>query len=195
MIKINFLEKRKKSETDLMGIPITAINFKFFGVALLLYFIVPWQLNSYFDGKISDVQTKIQTIEDSISKIKEKLKGQDELQNEIDEFKEQEKKLNEKLDVIKQIINFKKNPTSIMLYVAKNIPKELWLESFEIKDDKILLKGYADTYSSLGTFIENLESSMFFEDKFDLQSKAADLQEGNRRGESFEVKGKIKRYE
>ena len=111
------------------------------------------------------------------------------LENQIKELKAQEENLIQKLAAVKEAIIVKKNPASILLYIAKNIPSDLWLEEIKITDDRMSISGFAQSYASVGNFVNSLKSSVFIQSASIKETK----QEG--RTQSFAVEFVISRFD
>ncbi len=83
-----------------------------------------------------------------------------------------------------------------MLYLSKNIPTDIWLTNVDLAEDKITIEGESESYKSIGLFIENLKSSIFFNETLNLvESKTVENPVLKRRTEYFKITSEIARYD
>ncbi len=110
-------------------------------------------------------------------------------------MKAQEEGLEKKLAAVKQAISEKRNPAPILLYIAKNMPAELWIKELDMNQEELTIKGEALDYVSIGNFVTALKSSVFIRDA-NITSTSSSVREADkRRIETFEVKFGIARFD
>lgn len=118
-----------------------------------------------------------------------------ELEKQIQELKAQEENLGKKLTAVKQAISVKRNPSNLLLYIAKNIPEDLWIKELSLEDNIMIIKGEGLSYTGVGNFVNNLRSSIFISDA-SIKSTTSNVRESDkRRIETFEVHFTIARLE
>ncbi len=165
MIKINLSSSKQQVDiSNIAGFDLTKLKFK--AVALmfaLLYvpdlLIVPlWTASE--EEKSAELNGKMKTV----SSLKRKVNQAKNYESQIKELKAQEKALEKKLLAVKEAISFKKNPSELLLYVAKNTPPDMWIKDLTIENDVLTIKGEALDYKSIGTFVQSLRSSVFIRD-------------------------------
>ena len=127
--------------------------------------------------------------------MKRKVTQSQDLEKQIRELKAQEENLGKKLTAVKQAISEKKNPAPILLYIAKNIPSELWIKELVIEDEKMTIKGEALDYTSIGNFVNSLRSSVFIREANIAGTNSAVRESDKRRIETFEVNFTIARFD
>src|SRR5690606_29865033 len=131
---------------------------------------------------------EIQAVEMKVASLKRKIAASQDMERQIKELQAQEENLEKKLAAVKQAISEKKNPATLLLYIAKNIPSNLWILDLSIDDNQMTVKGEALDYTSIGNFINSLRSSVFISDANIVSTSSATREADKRRIESFEVK-------
>jgi Tfp pilus assembly protein PilN len=127
--------------------------------------------------------------------LRRKIAQSLDLEKQIRELKAQEQNLGKKLMAVKQAISEKRNPSSLLLYIAKNTPSELWIRDLTILQDEMVIRGEALDYTSIGNFVNSLRSSVFIREA-NIASTASQIREADKkRIETFEVKFKIARFD
>lgn len=197
MIEVNLIGGKKVFKLPVfMGIDLNLINIKWIIVVYVLSLFRPVLEGQWVKNK-EQMEKKLTDARNDLEKVKKEGSKLDGLKQEIEALDSQEKRLNEKLSVVKKIIKIKKNPMSILLFVAKNIPVDAWLKAIEIDNDQLTITGEALSYKSIAQFIESLKDSIFFEAAsiklVDTGTRNED--NSNKRLEFFKLKAVIVRYE
>ena len=196
MIKINLLKRKKKFKAVVLGVDLSQANFRGILIAIIISLLPGIILYGQWENNTKELQQDINKLKGEIRKLQVESNKLKNIQDEIDAFAKQEVKLQDKLKVVKQIIKIKKNPVNILLYIAKHIPKDIWLTDLNVNNDKLVLKGRSVSYKSIGLFIKNLKSSVFFDKSLDLvSSKTISEKELGVRTEEFEISSTIARYD
>lgn len=197
MIEINLIVGKKPFKMPtILGVDMALINLKMIGLAILLSFIPGAFLESGWEEEVATVTAQVEELTGKVKKLEKKNDENKTIQEQVDALARQEKKLAERLGVVKEIIKLKKNPMGIMLYLAKNIPEDVWLISLDLENNTIKLKGQSLTYKSIGVFIENLKNSVFFNKDITMTgSRTVEGKEGQSRVEEFDITGTIARFE
>ena len=191
MIKINLSHNKKSAPlSGLGGIDFTHLKYKplllIIGLIYLPDFVLIPQWAEEREALSSDVnskQTKLGSLKRRISQSKDDEK-------KILGLQVQEDSLGKKLIAVKQAISERRNPYALLLYLAKNMPSELWIKELTVNQNEMLIKGEALNYASIGNFVNSLRSSVFISDA-NLTSTTTD----KRKIESFEVKFGIARFD
>lgn len=195
MIKINLLPSKKGTGLPVvLGMDLNLVNFKLLILALL-FTIVPGFVKDFWNADLAANNTEMETLNQDLGKLNAQLGGEDSVQKMIEAFTQQEKKLKERLDVVKNILKIKKNPARVLHYVAQNIPEDLWLTNISMVDNNVTFKGESVSYKSIGVFIENLKNSIFFDKSIRLvNSQTKKDNESGKRTEEFEIAGVITKF-
>jgi type IV pilus assembly protein PilN len=197
MIEINLLPGQKDfGALSSISSQFSVINWKFLIVVVVIHLLVrPLVIEKALGVKVSTIENDVKSVTTLLEK--EQAKNQENLVivRQAEELEEREKKLTEKLDIVKKILKQKKNPVGIMIFIAKNIPNDVWINSLKIENDKIEIIGESQSYKSIGNFIENLQSSIFFGNKVKLEGTEPKQDEATgRRFEQFTLTSNVERY-
>ncbi len=178
------------------GLDLSKLNVKMVVIAIVLLYVPDFFL---IDGLKESKELREREL-DELNQQKSKLEQEvSELKNfdkQIEQLKRREEELASKLEVVKSIITTKKNPWNILVYVAKNIPPEIWLTEIRYEQEKLIFKGLSTDYLNQGVFLENLKKSIFF-DKNISYSKldSAATSQGGTKLAPFEITTTITRFE
>lgn len=197
MIEINLSTLKKPLDlSNVGGMDLSKINVKMVVLSIALSYVPDFFLVSNWEDAVVEEEQKIEALRAEQKKIEHEVEALGVFDKQIDALKRQEEKLKEKLSVVQGILNKKQNPWSIMVYIARNIPPEVWLSEMSVQGGKITLKGASLDYIPQGVFLENLKKSVFF-DKNILYSKAeaAESEKDAKALAPFEITATILRYE
>ena len=196
MIKINLSLKQKKAGmANLGGIDFTKIKFGPVGLAILLVYVPDFFLSSMWEDDFNAKNQELTTQQELLKTKQAEVSRSAELEKQIQELKAQEENLGKKLIAVKQAISAKRNPSNLLLYIAKNIPDDLWIKELVLEDNTMIIKGEGLSYTGVGNFVNNLRSSIFISDA-NIKSTTSNVRESDkRRIETFEVHFTIARLE
>ena len=145
MIKINLVPRKKKTVfigRDLsIGLVFLVILL---GIGIFLYI--------QFKSKITNLEIQINTVKQEIESSKVKV-------DEINKLKQDKKKLEKKLNLIKDMKSRQKGPANLLSAISRIIPEEVWLTSLSTKGYQLILEGMSLTANSIAHFMKNLESA------------------------------------
>lgn len=198
MIEINL--SPTKSDFDVAnfgGINFSLINVKMLIIALVVLYVPETFLSSHYDGLIKAEQNKQARLNAEYRKIKGRVAELESIEKQVNALKAQEKKLANKLEIVKEIINKRQNPYKVLKYIAENIPEGVWLVDLTMDENQIGLKGYAKNFKNIGQFLENLKNSIFF-NKNSIEYERPDSLPNEIDGvflEVFEIKAPIVSFE
>lgn len=196
MIKINLSSNKKAVDiSNLGGFDFTRLKIKPLLIVIVLIYLPDFLLIPMWETERQTKEQEIQTIEAKVASLKRKIAASQDMERQIKELQAQEENLGKKLAAVKQAISEKKNPSTLLLYIAKNIPESLWILNLSINENQMLIKGEALDYTSIGNFINSLRSSVFITDANILSTSSTTRESDKRRIESFEVRFTIGRFE
>ncbi len=194
MIKINLINTQKQlNMTNVGGFDFTKIKTKAVALALLILYAPDFTLIPMWEQEMADKQTEVTTVTAELTSLKRKMGQAQELEKQIRDLKEQERILTEKLTVVKEILNEKRNPASLLVYLAKNTPKEVWITELTFANDELRLIGESLDYANIGRFLESVKSSVFIKEANVTKSESIVREADKRRVERFEINFKIAR--
>jgi type IV pilus assembly protein PilN len=178
MIKINLLPVRaaKKKETAIQQIIV-------FIVAVVAVLLIVGGMYLYKQGQIDRTKTDINSANDKINELKNKIGKLEELKG----LKEQVKK---KLDVLAELRKKKTGPAQRLATLSDITPDQLWLTAYNEAGDAIKLNGMAYTEELIAKFMNNLSASNEYTGVELVISEQADI--GGTKLKKFEITCKLK---
>ncbi len=196
MIKINLSNTKKQVDiSNIGGFDFTKMKIKAVLLVVVLVYLPDFTIVPMWEKETEDTNQIIQTKQIELSRLKKKVTESQDMEKQILELKAQEENLGKKLTAVKQAISEKKNPAPLLLYIAKNVPEELWINSLTLEDDKLSIKGEAYDYTSIGNFMNNLKSSVFIREANITSTSSVVRPSDKRRLETFEVNFVIARFD
>ena len=156
MIKINLLPKEERAK----GVP---VNTQFIlgavcGVVVLLAMAYGW---FWLSGQVS-------TLEASISETQAELRRFDELAKQVDLFRAEKKRLEEKIKIIETLVAAQAGPVQLLDEVSKALPAEVWLTTFNRTGKRLEISGVAFSNFNVATLMTNLGKAGTFLANVDL---------------------------
>ncbi len=197
MIKTNlYVGKKPFNIADVGGFDLSKINLKLVAAVFLLSYVPDLFVYDGFRDDEMNINKEITELNAKNRDLLQKTKELKSIELQIEALTEQEARLAAKLKVVKEIIKIRNNPMNILLYVAKNLPEEIWLTKIEIKGKEVTIDGQSTSYKSIGVFIENLRNSVFFNKNLRLSKSQTELNKTfDTRTEQFQVTGPILSFE
>jgi len=150
MIRINLLpvreaQKRARFFTQIM-VAMVAL-----GVTVVVCFGVYFAKAS----QISNKKAEIQAAQTEINQLKKAI-------GEVANFKNKQKELQGKLDVLVQLKDKKSGPVHLLDELSIALPAKLWIESFKETGGKIAIDGVGLNEETVAVFMKNLEASPYY---------------------------------
>jgi Tfp pilus assembly protein PilN len=196
MIKINLsIEKQQIDLSNIGGLDFTRIKVIPLVGAIFFYYLPDFTLISYWENERQGVKEIVKQKNGELRELKNKVTKSMYVNRQISELKAHEENLGKKLNAVKEAIKEKRNPTSLLQYISKNIPQELWIKELNIQDFQLIIKGESLDYASIGNFVNSLRSSIFIKDANISSTSSVVRETDKRRVESFEVKFNIARFD
>ncbi len=196
MIKINLSTNKKGTDlSNIGGFDFTKLKIKPLLLVMVLIYVPDFTLIPLWESEIQSANETVNQKQTELNSLKRKVSQSENLEKQIRELKAQEENLGKKLTAVKQAISEKRNPSGILLYIAKNMPNELWIKELVIDGDNMSIKGEALDYNHIGNFMNSLRSSVFIKDANVVTTSSSVRESDKRRVESFEVKFVIGRFE
>lgn len=196
MIKINLSNEKKQVDlANVGGFDFTQVKIKPLLLVIALIYLPDFFLAPILESERENANQELASKQAQLNSLKRKVAASQDMEKQIKELKAQEENLGKKLTAVKQAISEKRNPSNILLYIAKNIPAELWIKDLEVDQDKMTIKGEALDYTSIGNFVNSLRSSIFIRDANITGTNSMVRESDKRRIESFEVVFGIARFD
>jgi type IV pilus assembly protein PilN len=166
MIKINLLPAKRKPAKKLTPLQQQMIIG---GIILVVEIMVLgfwwWDMRLTID----DLKGKKAEAEATIARQENMLK-------EVKNVEEEERKVKEKIDVIRKLEANQTGPVRLLDEVSKLLPKGVGLTALSEKAGQVDIEGTAFTNNDLVSFVDNLKASPLFSDVFLLVSEQAKLE-------------------
>lgn len=164
MIQINLSTLKKPVDiSNLGGLDLSKVNVKMVLLAIFLSYVPDFLVYPAWENEILEQEQTLDTLTTQKKKLSTDVEALKDFDKQIEALNKQEEKLKAKLEVVKAILNKRQNPWEVMVYVAKNIPTDLWLTTINYEGKKIVFKGLSVDYTSQGIFLENIKKSIFFD--------------------------------
>lgn len=196
MIRINLSTAKKQADlSNIGGFDLTKLKIKAIALVLFLLYVPDLALVPVWDKAYEDISAELDTKKKTVSGLKRKVAEAKNYENQIKELKAQEEALEKKLVAVKEAISFKKNPSALLLYIAKNTPPDMWIKELTIENDTLSIKGEALDYTSIGNFVQSLRSSVFIRDANVGQQSQYVREPDKTRIEVFDVRFGIARFD
>jgi Tfp pilus assembly protein PilN len=196
MIKVNLsLAQNQMDISNVGGFDFTKIKFVLVGIAIVSVYVPDFTIKTYWEEEVQAKNDELAALQGKLSDKRREVSKFGDLERQIKELQAQEENLGKKLVAVKQAISLKRNPSNLLLYIAKNIPEDLWIKEMTLEESKLVIKGEALSYTGVGSFVNNLRSSVFVSDA-NIKSTTSNVRESDkRRIETFEVHFTIARLE
>jgi Tfp pilus assembly protein PilN len=179
-----------------LGVPLSELNLRRFIIVFGLITVANFTLKDEWNKREAKLQADFDKLQANVQKLERESVSLKKIEEEITSMKEQETALNEKLEVVRKILKDKKNPMQVMLYIAQNMPGNLWLDDFTMESNRMIIKGGAFTYKDISAFYEALKKSVFFGSDLRLvNSQTLTDKASGRRNESFQIEATISHFE
>jgi type IV pilus assembly protein PilN len=152
MVRINLLPVRvsKKKEAGKQQLAL-------FAMLLALGIAANWV---YAGSRARDLDAHLKRL----AKTKADIAALDKIIGEVKSLKEQQKELQEKLDILDKLKQGRSGPVRMLDELATITPKRLWLRKLEEKGGKVLVDGTATSIDDVSTFMTALKGSKHFTD-------------------------------
>ena len=197
MIEINLSTQKKAVDIkNVGGFDLSKLNVKYVLIAIVISYLPDFIILPSLEDTRVQAQARVDQLNSENSKKKAQVNSLKGFDKQIQQLKRREQQLLEKLELIKTIISKKKNPWNVLVYVAKNIPQEIWLTEIHYEEDKITFKGLSMDYTNQGVFLDNLKRSVFFADNISYNKiDTATMPTEMKKMAPFEITANIVRYE
>ena len=149
MIKINLLPVEERRSVEGFGQFVFGILIIAVAIALMV-------------GAIIVQNNKIKDIREETARVNKRIKELDSIRKQVEKFKVQNKKLEQRIKVIAQLEKNRVGPLYVMDSLSTEIPERAWIGSFTTRGDSAEISGIASSEFVISEFMRNLESSPHF---------------------------------
>ena len=197
MIEINLSPKGSGANLDnIGGFNLSLLNVKLVVLSIIALYGIEMFVESYFEGELSQLEAQQLAITNEQRSVATKLRALANIKKQVEDLNKQEAVLAKRIEVVKEIVGKRQNPFKVLKYVAENTPKDIWLDEVELDNNKLLLKGNSKSWKSIGEFLQNLKTSIFFNTNvtYKKPSGAPEVFKGQR-VEAFEIEATVVRFQ
>ncbi len=197
MIEINLSPRSKDNKLEnLGGFNLSLINVKLTVFAFICLYAIDPFVSDYYETELAKIKTKQKTIKKKQRNITKKLRQLDDVKKQVEDLNKQETSLAKKINVVKKIVDKRQNPFKVLKYITDNIPADVWLTEVEVDDRNIKIIGFSRSWKSIGKFLQNLKSSIFFESNMSFDKPLGlETEYQGQRIEAFEIKTTVVRFQ
>ncbi len=200
MIELNLLDRPKALKIPVvMGIDLKKINIPLFVISMIVYFVVPDYIKSYYDNLVNEEVQVEKGIVQINAKIEDEIKKQGASKDELELYSKQIEEARVRSLQIDEILKTRTNPKKILEVFARIIPDEVSFQSLSIDlEDNILIKGESNESRAIGDFIAALNDTPYFGGSITpikQESKIVTINGKETNIDTFELKGNIKNYD
>jgi Tfp pilus assembly protein PilN len=144
MIKINLLPREERAKRAPVNTQL--ILGAVCGAAVLLAMAYGWY---WLNGQVRGLEA-------SISETQAELRRFDELAKQVDRFRVEKKRLEDKIKVIETLVAAQAGPVQILDEVSKALPTEVWLTTLNRTGKRLEISGIAFSNFNVATLMTNL---------------------------------------
>ncbi|MCH8028496.1 MAG: PilN domain-containing protein [Candidatus Dadabacteria bacterium] len=149
MIRINLLSEEERRE-------IKGITEFLLGVAVIVGMIVVLVAVDFNESsKISGKQREL-------NRLKKEIKNKEAVKARVEDFKRQNKLLEQRIRVIQVLEENRAGPLFVMDSLGKAIPERAWVNKFTEKGFIATMEGVAWNEKTVAEFMRNLQASPYF---------------------------------
>jgi hypothetical protein len=198
MIEINLIKQREPFKLPLiLGIDFNIINWKLVILFFMLSKIPAWFVFPSWEQNIVSIEEGNSELEKRLSRLRSDIRKNDDVVKQLDAYNRQVERLRVRGTQVEQIIKSKTNPKKLLEKIARDIPKDMWLNEINISPDRtMVLKGETSSYRSIGDFILSLNESAFFGNSLEIgNTQTVDDSSLGSRIEVFDLTGKIQTFD
>lgn len=144
MIKINLLPREERIKRA--PLPTAFVLGTACGVVLLLAMAYGWY---WLTSEVSNLET-------TIRETQAELRRFDELAKQVDRFRAEKKRLEEKIKIIETLVAAQAGPVKLLDEVSKALPAEVWLTTLNRTGKRLEISGIAFSNFNVATLMTNL---------------------------------------
>lgn len=197
MIEINLIPGSSGQNLENIG----GFNFSLINVKLVVFSIIALYgveviVASYFDGELDELKAQQSALVSEQRGVSTKLRALADVKKQVENLNKQEAILAKRIDVVKEIVEKRQNPFKVLKYIAENTPKEIWLDEIVLDDRSLKLVGSSKSWKSIGEFLQNLKTSIFFDTNVSYVKPEGVVETfKGQRVEAFEINANVVRFQ
>jgi len=111
-----------------------------------------------------NIDKQIEAEEQQIADLQNRIRQLDAIIKQVEEFKQKQKDLNQKIDTIKKLNEQRSGPVKLLEEFTYLVPRKAWIVSFKESNKQLSLEGKAVDGPTVADFIDSLRTSKYFQD-------------------------------
>lgn len=144
MIKINLLPREQRKREPKVNLKlIGGVALGIFALAGMGYFW--WTLKGEVDR-----------LKHQIDEVKQELQRNTELAKQVEQYKADKKKLEERLQVVERLSASQSGPVKLLDQLSLLLPSEVWFTALSKTSDRLVLQGYALSNFAVANLMINM---------------------------------------
>ncbi len=147
MIKINLLPREERVKRA--PLPTGLVLGTAFAVVVLLAMAYGY----YW------LTSEVSNLEASIRQTQEELRRFDELAKQVDQYRAEKRRLEEKIKIIETLVAAQAGPVQLLDEVSKALPPEVWLTALNRTGKRLEISGIAFSNFNVATLMTNLSKA------------------------------------
>jgi Tfp pilus assembly protein PilN len=206
MIELNLLERKAPMKMPVvLGVDLATLNFRFLFIAILLYYLPGYFLESFWVSEIENLTFASNQKTNELQKLNKDLGSKGDIQSKLDAYNNQVENLKIRSQQVDDILKERANPRSVLEKIARSLSDEIWFDTLEINEKReLIVIGGAHTpqgvasYRIIGQFVNLLNDSPFFNETVTIvsQNQVSEEVEGVKLNyDKFEIKAQVKNFD
>jgi len=136
------------------------------GAALAM---LPHLFFSQYRGYVATQHAKqIQKLKENMDAVSAEIVKYSPFEKELESYEQQKKLVNERLNGVRELLNTRNTPVSVLDAVGQSIPQKAWLTglSFDFKPDQtqVVFQGTAYSNEDISDFVDKLSESIYLQE-------------------------------
>lgn len=116
---------------------------------------------AYEQAKIAAANAKIEKIQEETNLLNRELSKMAQYEELKKQLEKDEFVLKSKIDTIEKLITGRKNAVRTLMVLPEIIPSNVWIKSFQLSREELLVKGLALDYKEVNEFLQKLGESSY----------------------------------
>jgi type IV pilus assembly protein PilN len=146
-------------------LPVRVSKKKEAGKQQLLLFVVVLVAGVLANGFFHQQRAgELEALQKRVAKTRADIAQLDKIIGEVKSIREEQKQLQDKLDVLDKLKQGRTGPVRMLDELAGLIPRRLWLTKMEEKAGKVTFTGGATSVEDVSQFMQGLKTSTYFAD-------------------------------
>ena len=121
-------------------------------------------VSSVKETKLEQVRTESSALQAEVSKLDVEIAKRTQVEQEKKRIEDFEKILTAKLETIERLMQGRDDASKMLRELSGILPADVWLNSFDVKEQQVTMKGSALSIEPVTQFLSAVNSSPFYRD-------------------------------